>query len=222
MIEALLISLKLSSLTTVLLILISVPLAYLLAFYRFFGKTLLEFLLLSPIVLPPTVLGFYLMVILSPESLIGGLFKDIFGKTFLFSFEGILIGSLIYSLPFGVFPVRDSFAGIPKRHLEIAYVYGYSSLEAFFRVVLPQSWRGILTAGALVFSHTLGEFGVVLMLGGNIPGETQTLSIYIYDEVQALNYKEANEASLLLLSASFLSLVLISLIGRRRFRLTQG
>ncbi len=215
MTEALLLSLKLSALTTFLLILLSLPIAYLLSFTRFPLKGLVEAILLSPILLPPTVLGFYLIYLFSPQLPTGRFIELVFGKSLLFSFEGLLVASLIYSLPFGIFPIRDAFQSLPKRYLEIAYVFGYSKLEAFFKVILPNSWGGILTAGALVFAHTMGEFGVVLMVGGNIPGETRTLSIYIYDEVQALNYSQAHLASLVLLGVSFLSLSVVFLMRKR-------
>ncbi len=215
MTEALLLSLKLSALTTFLLILLSLPIAYLLSFTRFPLKGMVEAILLSPILLPPTVLGFYLIYLFSPQLPTGRFIELVFGKSLLFSFEGLLVASLIYSLPFGIFPIRDAFQSLPKRYLEIAYVFGYSKLEAFFKVILPNSWGGILTAGALVFAHTMGEFGVVLMVGGNIPGETRTLSIYIYDEVQALNYSQAHLASLVLLGVSFLSLSVVFLMRKR-------
>ena len=213
--EALFISLKLSLITTLLLLLISVIISYLLVFVSFPLKGLFEALILMPIVLPPTVLGFYLLLLLGKGSPVGSLMESIFGKPLAFSFEGLVLASLVYSLPFGVFPVRESFQNVPKRLLEIAYVFGYSKSEAFLKVVLPNSWKGVLTSCALVFAHTMGEFGVVLMVGGNIPGETRTLSIYIYDEVQALNYSEASKASLLLLTTSALALSIILLLRSR-------
>jgi len=174
--EALILSLKLSAATTAVLLLLSLPLSYLLTFRSFPGRGAVEVALLLPVLLPPTVLGFYLIALLSPES--------------------------------------DAFQNLSRRYLEVAYVFGYSPLETFFRVVLPNSWGGILTACTLVFAHTMGEFGVVLMVGGGIPGETKTLSIYIYDEVQALNYAEAHRASFLLLVVSLLSLSMISFLRR--------
>jgi len=214
MVEALVLSLKLSLATTGILLLISLGIGYLLSFRNIPAKGLLEALLLLPVLLPPTVLGFYLMALLSPESPVGALITALRGKPLLFSFEALLIGSLIYSLPFGVFPIRDAFQSVSRRHIEVAYVFGYSPLETFLRVVLPNSWGGILTASTLVFAHTMGEFGVVLMLGGSIPGETKTLSIYIYDEVQALNYEEAHRASLLLLTVSLLALTMLSFVRK--------
>ena len=213
--EALLISLKLSLITTFLLLTLSLLLSYILVFREFPFKGLLEAFIFMPIVLPPTVLGFYLLVILGRGSPLGDLFEAVLGKPIVFSFEALVIASVIYSLPFGVFPIRDAFEEVPKRYLEIAYVFGYSKLEAFLRVVLPNSWGGILTSCALVFAHTMGEFGVVLMVGGNIPGETRTLSIYIYDEVQALDYAEAHRASLLLLTVSALALSVILILRKR-------
>ncbi len=213
--EALFLSLKLSLITTLLLVFLSLPVAFALSFTRVPGKSVLEALLLSPVILPPTVLGFYLLYLFSPDSPVGGLFERLLGEPLLFSFEALVVASVIYSLPFSIFPIRDAFDRIPKRHLEIAYVFGYSKLEALLRVVLPNSWGGVLTACALVFAHTMGEFGVVLMVGGNIPGETRTLAILIYDEVQALNYEEAHRASTILLIVSFLSLGTVVLMRKR-------
>ncbi len=213
--EALIISLKLSLLTTILLTLISLPLAYLISFREFPLKALLESLMLLPILIPPSVLGFYLVYAFGMASPIGSIYREITGRSLTFSFEGILIASLIYSLPFGVFPIREAFQRIPKRYVEIAYVFGYSPWQTFLRVILPNSYGGILTSIALVFAHTMGEFGVILMVGGNIPGETRTLSVYIYDEVQALNYREANLASLTLLFVSLIALSVVFLFRRR-------
>ncbi len=213
--EALIISIKLSLLTTILLTLISLPLAYFISFREFPLKTLLESLMLLPILIPPSVLGFYLVYAFGTSSPIGSIYREITGRSLTFSFEGILIASLIYSLPFGVFPIREAFQRIPKRYVEIAYVFGYSPWQTFLRVILPNSYGGILTSIALVFAHTMGEFGVILMVGGNIPGETRTLSVYIYDEVQALNYEEANLASLTLLSVSLIALSVVFLFRRR-------
>ncbi len=216
--SALLLSLKLSFLTTLLLIVFSLVTGYILAFKTFPGKGILEALFILPILLPPTVLGFYLIYLFGYESPIRKLVEHIFGRSILFSFEALLVASVIYSLPFGVFPVIDAFQGVHRRYLEIAYVFGYSKFETFIKVVLPNSWGGILTACALVFAHTMGEFGVVLMVGGNIPGETRTLSIYIYDEVQALNYGEAHRASLALLIVSLTALSIIFFLRRKWVR----
>ncbi len=216
--EALLLSLKLSLATTLILLLASLGISYLLVFKSFPFKSVLEATLLSPIVLPPTVLGFYLLLLLGGNSPVGRVLEGLFGEPLVFSFWSILIASVVYSLPFGVFPVKEAFASVPKRFIEIAQVFGYSKTEAFLRVVLPNSLSGILTSCALVFSHTMGEFGVILMVGGNIPGETRTLSIYIYDQVQALNYSEAHRASLLLLGVSLISLIAVFGVRRRWIR----
>jgi molybdate transport system permease protein len=221
MIEALLVSLKLSTATTLILLLISIPIAGFLSFSDQRWKYVIEALVLLPILLPPTVLGFYMMMILSPESTAGNLIKSLIGDSLLFSFWGILLGSVVYSLPFGVLPIRDSFSSVDRRYIYTAYTFGYSKPETFIKVVLPNSWEGIITSAVLVFSHTMGEFGVVLMLGGSIPAETKTLSIYIYDEVQALNYSEAHKASLLLLLSSLISLSVVFLL-RRRLKVDRG
>ncbi len=215
MIEALLISIKLSLFTTLTLFIISLPLAYVLAYKNFPLKFLLEFLIISPLVIPPSVLGFYIIYFLSPESVIGKALKHIFGKTLLFSFEGILLASVISSLPFGVLPLKSAFKSVKKRYIEIAYVFGYSPLETFFKVILPNAKTGIFVSLSLVFAHTMGEFGVILIVGGNIPGETQTLSIYIYDEIQALNYASAHLASFILLVSSFIGLLAIFISERK-------
>ncbi len=212
--EALIISLKLASLTTLILLFFSLIIGYILAFYSFKGKSIVEAIIFMPILLPPTVLGFYLIYLFNPESPLGKLFNYFCHKSLLFSFEAILLASVIYSLPFGVFPIRDAFQAVDHRYVEISYIFGYSKLESFVKVILPLSWGGILTSCALVFAHTMGEFGVILMVGGNIPGETKTLSIYIYDEVQALNYSEANRASLLLFAVSLVALSVVSLLRR--------
>ncbi len=218
MFEAVVLSLKLSIITTVVLVTLSLPLSYLLAYRDFRGKEVLEAALLLPILLPPTVIGFYLILLLSPKSPLGSVYEALFGRPILFSFEGLVVGSLIYSLPFAVFPIKDAFMSVDRRYIETAYVFGYSKIETFLRVILPISSRGIFTAVVLVFAHTMGEFGVVLMVGGNIPGETRTLSIYIYDEVQALSYGEAHRASLLLLGVSLTALILILFLRGRWVR----
>ncbi len=215
MIESLLISLKLAGITTLLLLLLSVPISYILAFKSFRFKVLLEASIMLPVLLPPTVLGFYLILALSPESPLGTIVEKLTGGSLLFNFWGLVLGSMVYSLPFGVLPIRDSFSSVDERYIHTAYVFGYSRLETFFKVVIPNSWNGIITAAALVFARTVGEFGVVLMVGGNIPGETRTLSILIYDEVQTLNYSDAHKASLLLLASSLLSLSAILMFRKR-------
>ena len=218
--EALIISLKLAVLTTLILILFSLIISPILAFKRFKGKTLVLGLFTIPLVIPPTVLGFYLILLFSPESFLGRLITEIFGKSILFTFEGILVASLIYSLPFAVLPVVSTMSEIKKEYIETAYVFGYSKLETYLKIVLPLSLNGIITASILVFAHTLGEFGVVLMVGGNIPGETQTLSIFIYDSVQAMDYETAHKASLILVVISIIAVFLSLFLEKEKAQKT--
>ena len=214
--EALIISLKLASLTTLILMLFSLIVSPLLAFKRFRGRALILGFLTIPLVIPPTVLGFYLILLFSPESFLGKLITEILGKSLLFSFEGILVASLVYSLPFAVLPVVSAMSEVKREYIETAYVFGYSKLETYLRVIIPLSLNGIITASILVFAHTLGEFGVVLMVGGNIPGETQTLSIFIYDSVQAMDYETAHKASLILVAVSLVAVLLSLLLERKK------
>ena len=216
MFEAFIVSLKLAFLTTFILMLFSLIISPLISFKNFKGKGLLIALFTLPLVLPPTVLGFYLILILSPESFIGEFVQKVIGKSLLFTFEGILIASLIYSFPLAILPVINVMEKVKKEYIETAYIFGYSPIETYIRVILPLSLEGIITAGILVFVHTLGEFGVILMVGGNIPGETQTLSIYVYDSVQSLDYKSAHTASLILLSVALISTILVYLFGKRK------
>ncbi|GAB6066598.1 molybdate ABC transporter permease subunit [Aquifex pyrophilus] len=216
MFEALIVSLKLAFLTTIILMLLSLIISPLISFKEFRGKGFLLSLFTLPLVLPPTVLGFYLILLLSPESLLGRLAKKLFGTSLLFTFEGILLASLVYSFPLAVLPVINVMEKVKKEYMETAYIFGYSPIETYVKVVLPLSLEGIITACILVFVHTLGEFGVILMVGGNIPGETQTLSIYVYDSVQALDYRSAHIASLILLSIALISTILVYLFGKRK------
>jgi len=156
-----------------------------------------------PLVLPPTVLGFYVLMVTGPHSPVGRWYEALFGQRLPFSFEGLLVGSVFYSLPFAVQPFTSAFAGVDRRLLEASWCLGVGELATFFRVALPLSWPGVLTGLVLSFAHTVGEFGVVLMLGGNIAGETRTVSVSIYDHVQALEYGAANQASMLMLIFSF-------------------
>ena len=215
MLDSLLISLKLSILTTFTLIILCLFLCFLLYFYHFPFKQILIAMFLLPILLPPTVLGFYLLYIFSPSSPVGGLYKHITNKTLSFSFEGLLLASLIYSMPLAFFPLWEAVKNINVRWIEIAYVFGYSKIETFFKVILPNIKGYIISASALVFAHTMGEFGVVLMVGGDIPGKTRTISIYIYDAVQSLDYKEAHKASIVLILFSLISLSILLIGGKR-------
>ena len=206
---------QLAALTTAILVFAGLPLAYWLAVTHWRLKFMVEALVVLPLILPPTVLGFYILIALGPLSPIGRAYQAITGKSLAFSFEGLLLASILYSLPFAVRPFTAAFAAVDRRLLEVSWCLGESRLRTFFRVTVPLSWAGILTGAILSFAHTLGEFGVVLMVGGNIPGVTRTVSISIYDEVQAVNYGNAAMTSLVLLGSSFLALSVTALINRK-------
>lgn len=207
-------TLKLAAVTTVLLLLLCAPLAWWLAHTRSRVRPLFEAVLSLPIVLPPSVLGFYLLVALSPTGPIGKLSEALGGPALVFSFTGLVIGSLIYSLPFVAQPLQNAFSALPRDQLEAASTLGASPLDRFFSIALPQAKRGILSAAVLGFAHTLGEFGVVLMIGGSIPGETRTLSIAIYESVEMLDYGQAHLLAGTVLLISFLLLVFIYTLNR--------
>lgn len=215
MTTALLVSLKLAAIVSALLMVVGLPIAYWIAFTRRRWKFLIEAAVGLPIVLPPTVLGFYLLVALGPHSPLGAAWIRWTGSPLAFSFTGLVFGSIIYSLPFTVQPFAASFAGVDRNLLAASATLGASRWRTFWRVVVPLSIPGLITGFALSFAHTLGEFGVVLMIGGNIPGATQTISIAIYDEVQALNYGAANQAALILLVLSFVLLTCVYGLNRR-------
>jgi molybdate transport system permease protein len=195
----LLLSLKLSSVTTLLLLVLGVPFTYWLVFTRFRWKFLVESMVALPLVLPPTVLGFYLLIAIGGNSFIGQWYESVFNKPLAFSFQGLVFGSFLYSLPFAVQPIQTAFASVDKKLLEASWSLGRSNVYTFFRVILPLSRHGIITGCVLSFAHTLGEFGVILMIGGNIPGVTRVASVAIYDEVQSLNYGSANMYAAILL-----------------------
>ena len=201
--QAIGLSLRLSLSTMLVLLVFGLPLAYWLANTSWRGKFLVEAIVALPIVLPPTVLGFYVLMAIGPLSPLGKLYEGLFGHRLPFTFQGLLIASVLYSLPFAVQPFASGFATVDRRMLEASWCLGESRLATLFRVALPLSWPAVLTGMVLSFAHTLGEFGVVLMIGGNIPGVTRTASISIYDEVQSLNYSAANQTSLALLVISF-------------------
>jgi molybdate transport system permease protein len=207
--QTLLLTGKLAIWTTVLLLLIGFPLAYLLAYQRFPLKSLVEALISIPMVLPPTVLGFYMLVAYSPEHVFGRFLEASMGIRLAFSFEGVLLASLIFSLPFMVQPLQNGLVAIPASLREASATFGKSTLNTFFRVLLPNMKPSVLTAVAMTFAHCIGEFGVVIMVGGNLPGETRVASIAIYDEVQSLNYETANQYSLVLFGVSMVLLTLI-------------
>lgn len=206
--QAIALSLRLAACTMLILLVLGMPLAYWLALTRWRGRFLLEALIALPIVLPPTVLGFYVLMAIGPLSPLGQFYESLFGSRLPFTFQGLLIASVLFSLPFAVQPFTSAFATVDRRMVEASWCLGVSKLRTFFRITLPLAWPGVVTGMVLSFAHTLGEFGVVLMIGGNIPGATRTVSISIYDEVQALNYAAANQTSLALLLFSFTVLVL--------------
>ncbi|WP_461209676.1 molybdate ABC transporter permease subunit [Desulfocurvus sp. DL9XJH121] len=216
MTEPLLLSAKLALATTLLIPVAAAPLAYVLAFFRFPGKTLVDALASLPMVLPPTVLGFALLVAMGPRAPIGRGWEALFGERLVFNFAGILIASLVYNLPFAVQPLRASFEKLDRRLLEAAEVLGMSRTRAFFQVVLPNSIPGICAASVLVFAHSLGEFGVILMVGGSIPGKTKVASVAIFEAVEALRYDDALMMCLALIPVSFAALMVINHVNGRR------
>ncbi|MEO1192652.1 MAG: molybdate ABC transporter permease subunit [Pseudomonadota bacterium] len=209
-------TLQLAAVTTVILLLLGTPLAWWLSRTRARIKPLVEALTALPLVLPPTVMGFYLLVLMNPGTWIGGFWLEVTGDTLTFSFAGLVVASLFYSLPFMVQPLQSSFEALGPGPLEAAASLRASPINAFFTVVVPLSARGFLTACVMTFAHTIGEFGVVLMVGGNIPGETRVISIAIYEQVETLRYQEAHILSAGLLLFSFVVLVLVYAVNRRR------
>jgi molybdate transport system permease protein len=212
--DAISLSLRLSALVSAILAIVGLPIAYWLAFSKWKAKFLVEAVVALPLVLPPTVLGYYVLVMAAPHSPLGRAYQAVFGRTLPFTFEGLVVGSVLYSLPFAVQPFTTSFLAVSPRLIKASAVLGASGWRTFFKVILPLSVNGILTGIVLSFAHTLGEFGVVLMVGGNIPGKTQTISIDIYDKVQALELSAANFTALLLLIFSFLVLTSIYALNR--------
>ena len=213
--DSLFLSLRLAATVSFLLLAIAMPLASWLAFSRWRGKFLLESIVALPLVLPPTVLGFYALIALGPRGPVGQLWQSLFGHSLAFTFSGLVLASLAYSLPFAVQPLLASFESLDRRLLDASSLLGASRARTFFRVIVPLSWPGLVTALVLSFAHTLGEFGVVLMVGGNLPGITRTVSIDIYDRAQALDYSGAHQMALLLLFISFVVLSIVYGINRR-------
>src|ERR1700676_5169963 len=201
--EAFWLTVRLAAIVSALLIVIGIPIAYWIAFSRRRWKFLIEAIVALPIVLPPTVLGFYVLVALGPRSPLGRWWISLTGHTLAFTFTGLVIGSILYSLPFAVQPFAASFASVDRKLIAASATLGASPLRTFFCVIAPLSVPGLITGVVLAFAHTMGEFGVVLMIGGNIPGVTRTVSISIYDQVQASNYAAANAMALLLLVFCF-------------------
>ncbi|EEF80985.1 Molybdenum transport system permease protein ModB [Methylophaga thiooxydans] len=209
------ITLKLAAITTVILLLIGTPLAWWLARSQWRYKFLVETVIALPLVLPPTVLGFYLLVMLGPNGLIGGLSEALGGRPLAFTFTGLVIGSVFYSLPFVVQPLQNVFTAIGENVMEQAATLRAGPIDRFFSVMVPMARPGFLTAAVLGFAHTIGEFGVVLMIGGNIPGSTKVISIAIYDHVESLEYAQAHWLAAVLLLLSFLLLMAVYGLNRR-------
>lgn len=216
--EPLSLTFRLAFVTTALLFLIAVPLAYWLAYTKYRFKPIVETLVSMPLVLPPTVLGFYLLVAFSPNNAFGMWLQEDLGLRLVFSFEGLVLGSLLYSLPFMVHPIQSGFANLSPSLKEAAYILGKSRWTTLRKVLLPNIRPSLLTGVVLSFAHTIGEFGVVLMIGGNIPGQTKVASITIYDEVESLNYAAANAYSLILFIITFIILLLVYLVNGGRVK----
>lgn len=208
-------SLLLSFWTTVVLFIIGLVIARWLAWRTFPGKNFIEAIVALPLILPPTVLGYYLLTFLGRDTLIGQIFEDLTGHTLVFSFSGLLFASIIYSLPFATQPMLRAFESIPNNLREAAWCSGLSHWKTFFLIEMPLAKPGIITGIILTFAHTIGEFGVVLMVGGNIPGETRTISIAIFDSTQAFEMESANTMSLVLLIFAYITVSLVYILNRR-------
>jgi molybdate transport system permease protein len=213
--QAIWLSVRLAVSTTLILLAVGTPLAYWIAFSPRRWKFLVEAVVALPLVLPPTVLGFYVLLAIGPRSPVGALYARLTGGMLPFSFQGLLVASVLYSLPFTVQPVASAFAAVDRKLVEASWCLGVSRISTFRRVIVPLALPGIATGAILSFAHTMGEFGVVLMVGGNIAGVTRTVSISIYDQVQGLNYGAAAETSLVLLAVSFTVLALTYALQRR-------
>ena len=212
---ALFVTLKLASISTIVLILIGTPIAWWLSHSHWRYKYLVEAIIALPLILPPTVLGFYLLVSLGPNGPIGSLSSALGEESLAFTFTGLVIGSVVYSMPFVIQPLQNAFSAIGQRPLEVAATLGASPIDRFFSIAIPMARPGFITASVLGFAHTLGEFGVVLMIGGNIPGSTKVVSISIYDHVEALEYGQAHALSASLLLFSFVLLLIVYGANRR-------
>lgn len=217
---AMLLSIRLAAIVAAILLVIGLPIAHWLTFSRRRWKFLVEAVVALPFVLPPTVLGFYVLVAIGSRSPIGRAWTAWTGQGLAFSFEGLVIASVLYSLPFAVQPIAAAFSQVDPTLIEASSTLGVARARTFFRVVLPLSIQGVIAGGVLSFAHTLGEFGVVLMVGGNIPGVTRTVSISIYDHVQAFDYDAANQTALLLLVFSFTVLASVYALVRKPWAVT--
>ncbi len=218
MLEAVWLTLQLASITTLILLLVGTPLAWWLANGRSLWREVVGTLVALPLVLPPTVLGFYLLLMMGPNSFIGAWLLEWFDLRLAFTFEGLVVGSVIYSMPFVVQPVRNAFEAMGRRPMEVAATLRASPMNAFFSVALPMARPGLLSGAVLGFAHTLGEFGVVLMIGGNIPGETKVVAVAIYDYVEALEWESAHQLAAGLLVFSFASILTMNLLEKRLVR----
>ncbi|MCY4454393.1 MAG: molybdate ABC transporter permease subunit [Immundisolibacterales bacterium] len=213
--EPLWLSIELAAITVAILLAVGTPIAWWLARTRSRLRVAVEAVVALPLVLPPTVLGFYLLLMLGPGGPLGGLLLSVTGSSLTFSFEGLVFASTIYSLPFVVQPVQGAFEAVGRGPLEAAFALRARAFDAFFTVVVPMARRGFITGGVLGFAHTLGEFGVVLMVGGNIPGETRLISIAVFEHVETLNYPAAHALSATLLGFCFLVLLTVYAVNRR-------
>ncbi len=214
----LILTFKLAFITTILLLIIAIPLSYWLAYTKSKVKPVMETLVSMPLVLPPTVLGFYMLIAFSPSNSFGNWLDEWLGLRLVFSFEGLILASIIYSLPFMVHPLQSGFSNLSISLKEASYVLGKSKLTTLFKVLLPNLKTSLLTGIVLAFAHTIGEFGVVLMIGGNISGKTKVASIAIYDEVESLNYGAANTYSLILFAITFVILLMVYLVNGGYFK----
>ena len=212
--SAIIVTIKLAIVSTSILILIGTPIAWWLSQTKFKFKAVFEAIIALPLILPPTVLGFYLLITLGSNGPIGKLLESLGGSSIAFTFTGLVVGSVIYSMPFVVQPLQNSFSSVGRKPLEVAATLGASKIDRFFSVAVPLARSGFITAAVLGFAHTVGEFGVVLMIGGNIPGETGVVSIAIYDHVEAMEYGQAHWLAGGLLATSFLMLLFVYIINR--------
>ncbi|AQS40559.1 molybdate ABC transporter, permease protein [Shewanella psychrophila] len=213
--EALWLSIKLSSVTVIILIPFAILASRFLAYHHFTGKSWVEALIMVPLVLPPTVIGYYLLVGLGSQSWLGRFLEQVLGQQLVFHFSGLVVASIIVNIPFAIQPIQRAFESVPQEVRDAAACCGMSPLKILFKIELPLVWPGVLTALVLCFSHVLGEFGVVLMMGGNIAGETKTVAISIYDSVQAFDFASAGQMSLVLLLFAITVLALTTSMSRR-------
>lgn len=213
--QAIELTFKLCLYTTIILLIIATPLAWWLSSGRSAGRVAMQAIVALPLVLPPTVLGFYMLIVLGPRGVVGETLENIGLHHLAFTFEGILVASVLYSMPFAVQPLTEAFNNLGRRPVEVASSLGAGAFDRFWTVILPLTRGGFVVAATLTFAHTIGEFGVILMLGGSIPGETKVLSVLIYDHAEAMNYEAAHRLSLMLLIFSFLTLFVVYAINRR-------